>query len=111
MRLIAPKDYPTSLDSLCKALDEAGIKYTIRDHPVAAEGVKEAIGYNPAGDEQVLIEGIGENLYSVIRGFVSFGAFEIMQIDGVPGSWWEDVERFTSPAKLIKALKEEESDK
>lgn len=93
------KDSKTDLTLLDKLLTERGIKHELRVHPVAAEEpVKDIIGYNPAADWQIIID----DKYSVIRGAVSFGAYEIMNIAG--GRKFETPERFSSATALVAAL-------
>ena len=95
MILRDPKDYPTDMTELLKALDAAKISYTIKKHPIADS--KSLLGYNPAGDWQVMIE----DQVSVIRGMASFGYYEVMRTKGA-GRWSQDPERFGSPTALVK---------
>ena len=94
------KEFQTDMTDLCKMLDERGIKYKLRKHPVAElePQCKELIGYFPSGDWQVIIN----DTYSVIRGMVSLGDYEIMAIK--PSSYFESPERFEKPEDLVNDL-------
>lgn len=101
-------DYPTDMDELTAALDAAGIRYLKKPHPITADGMaghrpKDIIGYNPAGDWQVIITPDNGSRYSVIRGMVSFGHYEIMQTEG-DGPWADDPARFDDVQELIGGL-------
>lgn len=97
------KDYPTDMMQLYQALVARGIKCKMRVHPAfeAEPKAKEILGYYPAGESQIIIEKDGVS-YSVIRGMVSFGYYEIMNMDG--GEKFADPERFVTPDDLIDAL-------
>lgn len=102
MKYMRGEDYPTDMSELTKLLDKAGISYEKRVHPVtAAEPVKHVIGYNPAGEWQIIIT-TRDALYSVVRGMVSFGDYEIMRVTGV--GKFGDPERFSTPQQLVKEL-------
>lgn len=97
--LISPKEHPTDMSELDALLTKKGIPHILRQHPGAAsEPTKEIIGYNPGGDWQIIIE----DTYSVIRGAISFGYYEIMNI--ADGKKFTDPERFDTPEELIDEL-------
>lgn len=93
------KNYPTDMSKLQELLDKNKIKYILRKHPVAElePQVKKLIGYYPSGKYQILT---GD--YSIIRGMVSFGYYEIMRIKGK--GKFENPERFKNPEDLVKEL-------
>ncbi len=93
-------DKNDNMTSLVNLLKKRGIPYTIKQHPAAkAEPqVKKLIGYYPTGKRQIIIN----ETFSVIRGAVSFGLFEIMNIKG--GDQFNEPERFTSAKELLDAL-------
>ena len=81
-------------------LKKRGIKYTIEKHLGALEGngrVKEIIGYYPTGEWQ-----IHTGDYSIIRGYASFGQYEIMRIKG--SGKFEEPERFKTAKELVDSL-------
>lgn len=94
----------TDLYDLYVALVSHEISCKIRLHPVVQHEpqVKNLIGYFPTGEYQILIEK-DDATYSVIRGAVSFGLYEIMKIEG-KGNKFEEPERFETPEELIKQL-------
>jgi len=112
MKFMQGKDYPTDMSELVELLKKNKIKYKLRQHPVAKlePQCKEVIGYFPSGDWQIIIDGE----YSVIRGMISFGSYEIMKIKGdcTKGKFIIP-ERFEKPEDLIKSLanQDEQEDK
>ena len=98
-------DYETSVQELCTLFDKKKMKYVLRRHPVTAQDkegrVKKLIGCNPAGEWQILI---GD--YSIIRGMVSYGYYEIMRIKGK--GRFETSEGFSTPKELVEELEQNE---
>ncbi len=94
------KEFQTDMTKLCEMLAERGVKYELKLHPafVSEPKAKEILGYYPAGEWQVIIN----KTYSVIRGMVSFGDYEIMAIK--PASYYESPERFEKPEDLVNDL-------
>ena len=71
------KDYNTDLKELHQMMQSLGIEHIYRRHPITeTEPVKDVIGYNPTGDYQIIIPGLDWK-YSIIRGMVSFGDYEV----------------------------------
>lgn len=98
------RGYNDDLSGLDSLLNEKSIDHKLRRHPASAHGVKELIGYYPAGENQILIS-LGKNEFSVIRGMASFGAYEVMQINGPNATpWSNDPERFGTAQELVEAL-------
>jgi len=99
------KEFQEDLFSLYCLLIDKKIPCKIQLHPIAEKEpkVKELIGFFPAGTHQILIKKNGTT-YSVIRGFISFGFYEIMNI-GEKGKKFRNPERFVTPEDLIKALR------
>lgn len=91
------KNYPDDLAPLVELLKLNKIPYVLRKHPIVEKepDVKKLIGYYPTGGSQIIID----NKYSVIKGMVSFGHYEIINIEG--GDRYKDPVRFTSPSDLI----------
>jgi hypothetical protein len=98
----APKDFPTDMSRLDELLTKRGIEHKLKTHPGADEGVKALIGYNPAGDWQIIIEQ-PEGTYSVIRGMASFGDYEIMGLNA-NAKWSDNPARFETPQELVESL-------
>ena len=107
------KNYPTDMWCLAKLLKKNKITFTLREHPSVKEGAKKLLGYNPAGDWQILIDTKFSGLkYSVIRGMCSFGLYEIMAVsttgEGIFKSklkgYFFEPERFRTAEDLIKSL-------
>jgi len=100
------KDDPDDLFELLllakKNLKGVGIEF--RRHPAAeAEPqVKELIGYFPSGEFQILFK-VGKRVVSCIRGAVSFGAYEICEIEGSKTKG--EPERFDDPKDVIKRIR------
>src|SRR3990167_3720168 len=92
-------EFADDLTKLSALLTERGIKHELRKHPaaVAEPQVKDLIGYWPTGEWQIII-----GKYSVIRGMVSFGDYEIMNIGD--GDKFKDPERFKTPEALVEQL-------
>ena len=67
-----------------KNLKKDGVKMTLRKHPVAeAEPqVKKLIGYFPSGEMQIIFEKDNKRI-SCIKGFASFGQYELMGVSGI----------------------------
>jgi len=97
------KEFQEDLMSLYHLLVSRKIPCKIRLHPAAkAEPqCKELIGYFPSGTNQILIKK-DKTIYSVIRGMVSFGDYEIMNIR--KGKKFKEPERFRTPEELVKQL-------
>jgi hypothetical protein len=97
------KEFQEDLQSLYAMLIVKGIKCSMRLHPVVQlePKVKEFIGYHPTGTYQIIIEK-DNTTYSVIRGMVSFGDYEIMNMG--KGKKFKEPERFTMPEELVEAL-------
>ena len=81
-----------------------GIEIEFRKHRVAElePQVKDLIGYFPSGEFQILFKK-GKRIISCIRGAVSFGLYEICEIEGnkIKG----DPERFGDPKDVIKRIR------
>ena len=99
MRIMRGKDYPIDLKKLSRMLKEAGIEHTLRPHPSfeAEKGCKELIGYYPAGEWQILIGDLDGRGYSIIRGYASFGDYEIY--DG------KDIKRTRTAREMVWLVK------
>ncbi len=99
------KDCEIDMMSLYHALVANKIECKMRLHPAfeREKQVKDLIGYYPAGENQIIVEKDG-NTYSIIRGAVSFGDYEIMKISG-EGKKFGEPERFETPESLIESLK------
>ncbi len=97
------KEFQEDLMPLYHMLVARKIPCKMRLHPAAESEpqVKKIIGYFPSGTNQILIEK-DRTTYSVIRGMVSFGDYEIMNIG--KGKKFEEPERFGTPKELIEAL-------
>lgn len=102
---LAPSQYLTDLAPVTRELDKAGIKYELREHP-AARGT-EILGYSPVGTHQVVVH-CGDSVFSIIRGYVSFGYYEIMKTEGDEG-WATDPERFSNARELVKAIQQDDT--
>ena len=100
MNMCFGKECPTDMYKLQELLDKKKIKYILRKHPVVElePEVKNLIGYYPSGDWQIIIN----DTYSVVRGMVSFGSYEIMRIKG--NGKFKNPERFEKPEDLINKL-------
>jgi hypothetical protein len=96
------KEFQTDMTKLCEMLSKIGIKYELRPHPafVAEPQAKEILGYYPAGEWQVIIN----KKYSVIRGMVSSGLYEIMAIKRA--KYFKSPIRFEKPEDLVNNLLE-----
>ena len=81
----------TDLIGLSKLLKEEGIGHIFKEHPATSS--KDLLGYSPAGDYQIKIGKL-----SIIRGYVSFGEYELF--DG------RDVERRTTAKGMLLLIKE-----
>lgn len=78
---------PTDLSKLHEILSKEKIPHIYKEHPGAEESntkVREVLGYVPSGTHQIILlhpkpKKRGEEvwLYSIIRGMVSWGGFEI----------------------------------
>src|ERR1017187_3544049 len=101
--LTPPQDQPTDMSELDVLLTKRDIPHTLKPHPntIHEPVVKKLIGYNPAGDWQIIID----DKYSVIRGAVSFGSYGIYNI-GTGTQFRQDPERFETPEELVEALGE-----
>lgn len=88
------------MDELVALLKARGIKYTFKRHEGANPELMTLIGYYPTGQWHIVIHGKEE--YSVIRGMVSYGFYEIMLIG--KGKKFAEPERFETPQELIDAL-------
>jgi hypothetical protein len=97
------KEFQEDLQPLYAMLIAKGIKCSMRLHAVVQSEpkVKELIGYYPTGTYQIIIEK-DNTTYSVIRGMVSFGDYEIMNTG--KGKKFKEPERFTMPEELVEAL-------
>ena len=97
------KEFQEDLMPLYHMLVAKKIPCKVRLHPVvkAEPQVKKLIGYYPSGINQILIKKDGTT-YSVIRGMVSFGNYEIMNIG--KGKKFKNPERFVIPEDLIEQL-------
>ena len=97
------KEFQEDLMDLYHMLNARKIPCKMRLHPAAEKEpqVKKLIGYFPTGTYQILIEK-DNTTYSVIRGMVSFGAYEIMNVGR--GKKFKEPERFGTPESLIEAL-------
>ena len=74
----------------------------IRLHPIIEKELCERlIDYALSGGFQILIEKDG-TVYSVIRGGVSFGDYEIMNLG--KGKKFKEPERFKTPEELVEEL-------
>ena len=91
------KEHETDLSKLHDMLTEKGIEHVYKKHPAAVAEPQAAklLGMNahPVGTHQILIGDI-----SIIRGFASFGLFELY------GGGFE-ADRFTSEEEVLEALK------
>ena len=98
------KEFQEDLMPLYAMLTAKKIPCSMRLHPVAKlePQVKKLIGYFPTGTNQILIKK-DKTTYSVIRGMVSFGDYEIMNIG--KGKKFKDPERFITPEELVKSLR------
>lgn len=87
-----------------KSLKKEGIKMVFRKYPVAQlePKVKKLIGYYPTGEFQIIFEK-GVKKISCIRGYASFGHYELLGIEGVNTG---DPVRFSEPRNVIKWIKE-----
>ena len=97
-------EFQEDLQPLYAMLTAKRIKCLMRLHPIveAEPQAKEMLGYYPSGTHQILIEK-DNTTYSVIRGMVSFGRYEIMNI-GKEGKRFMEPERFDTPEELIENL-------
>lgn len=91
-------EFNDDLQPLKKLLEEKGADFIFKRHNGASPEVKSLIGYYPAGEWQIIIDG----KYSVIRGRASYGLYEIMNIKD--GKKFADPERFETPEELFKSL-------
>lgn len=97
------KEFNTNLETLHRKLLEEGIEHIYKQHPAVGREpqVLDLIGYFPTGTHQILIgdgDRIGDQCVSIIRGFCSFGDFELY------GNQF-NVDRFETEEEVIKALK------
>lgn len=90
---LSSPEFNDDMSELKALLDKKGIEYRFGRHPGAGEGVKELIGYYPAGEWHIHIGDI-----SVIRGMASSGHYEAY------GGKFNEPERFKKAEDLIKAL-------
>ena len=101
MKFMKPKEYPIDLHDLNELLNgEPNIYHEMREHPVKIEEpqVKDVIGYFPAGEHQIIIIH-NEKTYSIIRGMVSFGDYEIY------GGDMQDPERTETAQDMFELIK------
>lgn len=88
------------LNPLARLLTQKKIPYILRRHPATAETlVKTQLGYWPTGEWQIIID----KTWSVIRGMVSFGYYEIMALK--VGVKYQDPCRYLIPEELVDDLK------
>lgn len=100
------KDTPDEmLDLLIMAKKNLkGINIEFRKHRAAElePDVKNLIGYFPSGEFQILFKK-DKRMVSCIRGAVSFGFYEICEIEGDKTKG--DPERFNDPKDVIKRIR------
>lgn len=96
------KEFNDDMSDLVTLLKKKKIRYVIKKHEEAENKVKELIGYYPTGEWHILIY-IKSGTYSVIKGMVSFGDYEIMNIGG--GKKFEEPERFKTAEELFNSIK------
>lgn len=101
------KEFQENLMDLYHILVAQRISCEMRLHPAAEREpqTKELLGYFPTGTNQILIKK-DNTTYSVIRGMISFGAYEIMNIgeESELHDKFREPERFRTPEELIEAL-------
>lgn len=87
-----------------KSLKKDGVKITFRKHPhaEAEPQVKKLIGYFPTGEMQIIFEKDNKRI-SCIRGYASFGNYELMGVSGINTG---DPERFKDPRDVIRWVRE-----
>lgn len=97
------REIEDDLEGLYQLLLAHKIPCEKRLHPISEKEsqVKEIIGCFPAGKHQILVKK-DRTIYSIIRGYASFGAYEIMNIG--KGKKFKEPERFKTPEELIEAL-------
>lgn len=101
-------EFRENMSDLDAVLTHAGIKHELRPHmaTIREPQVLKLLGYFPTGRWQIIIE-YKDRTYSVIRGMVSFGQYEIMQLrnkKGTKGRKFGDPERFETAGELLMAL-------
>lgn len=97
-----PIDLKELYDAMFPSLKMWGWKIKLQEHPAYAveKGAKKLIGYYPAGEWQIVaIPPRCKNGFSVIRGMVSWGLYEVFGRD------MKDPERFEKPREVIAFLK------
>lgn len=90
-------NYATDLTPLYDMLRARGVEVEITNKVLPSDGY-----FLMTGENQLYIYKDGAK-YSVIRGVVSFGKYEIMKIDGV-GNKFIEPERFNTPEDLAGKL-------
>lgn len=93
-KILYGQDYETDLTELAELLKKENIKFRFNEHEAADSEVKKLIGFNPAGDQHIYVGDI-----SIIRGFASFGDYELY------GGGFE-VDRYETAEEVINAIKE-----
>lgn len=92
------KEFQDDLTPLATLLKKKGIPYEMKQHRGYSPKITDLIGYSPVGKDQIIIKG----KYSVIRGMVSFGLYEIMNIGN--GNKFKEPTRFATPEELVDEL-------
>lgn len=99
MMLTRPEDCKTDLKGLHELMEKEGIEHIFREHPIAKEeDAKAIIGYNPAGDWQIIIPNKLDWDISIVRGMVSFGYYE--------SYYNKEIKRFNTPEEVVDWIKE-----
>ena len=93
---ILDENYATDLKELSNLLDKEGIKHTFLPHPGYKEEVVRLIGHSPTGIFQIRTH----DGYSIIRGTVSFGDYEIYNSEKM-----DDPERTVTAEEMVKLYK------
>ena len=88
-------EFRDDMRPLVNLLKKRKIPYIMKQHAGAELRVKKLIGYYPTGKWHIIIA----DEFSVIRGMVSGGLYEVMNIKG--GSLFKEPERFRSPDELL----------
>lgn len=96
------KEFCSDMSELAVGLIIEEMDFVIFRHLASSPAVKKLIGYYPCGEWQFIISYKGSE-FSVIRGMISFGNYEIMKIKG-PSKMFKEPERFPFSDGLINKL-------
>ena len=89
-------EFQDDMSDLVLLLKKEGIKYSMRRHMGAKPELLNILGYYPTGEWHIIVENL-----SIIRGMISFGQYELLEID----QYEDDPVRYSTAGEVLEEIK------